>query len=517
MSVQQTIQSSMYSDIDDLTAIIRRMHLQRGVCRSDGIALEAHIALPSSIRQYTEAPSRTQYDRTLAIAKAKRANLHHDLYAMESRAVLTRPDMPLTELCASMEAITGRHFLLFGGVLAMLAILFKFFGVDGGGGGGGGGGGASATAAVGAAETRAKKLDVTVDRVKTAIAGMSKPNATNPILTSYSSKQNGAQPVGDLPPNHAALVVAAESVAKHIRAMFGGIDPADFDIAIKSPDSMRDFLLGERGPSTVMGRRFYMGKLVGLDGSATWADFIQFGEALDDWLEKRMGAVSEFLKDVMGDKKHSSNEFKVMLDNLEVIAVFPESLMNSKHPSSYNDAIASAMQEIKNAESELRIAVTPHRIIAWINASASYIRAANGKLMELWFAPLPSNAHETVVKITQHEIIDGLAAPVGKLAEGIDKLANRQQQLSQMQQQLVITDKHLAEKHEMHKDHLTDQEMAEMAALRYVNATLVFTVGMLTRCTGYMHGKVSRINNISSYLGSFEVACISLEKLYVLL
>ena len=137
MSVQQTIQTAMYQDIDALTAVIRRMQLHRGVCRTDGIALEAHIALPSSLRQYTESPSRTHYDRTLAIAKAKRANLHTDLYAMESHAVLSKHNLPMTELCASMEAITGRHFLLFGGVLAMIAILLKFFGVDSGGGGGG--------------------------------------------------------------------------------------------------------------------------------------------------------------------------------------------------------------------------------------------------------------------------------------------------------------------------------------------------------------------------------------------
>ena len=96
------------------------------------------------------------------------------------------------------EAITGRHFLLFGGVLAMIAVLLKFFGVDGGsGGGGGGGGGGAAKAAVSAVNTKLDKLDATINRVKTAIQATPKPTAANTILTSYSNKSNGAQPVGE--------------------------------------------------------------------------------------------------------------------------------------------------------------------------------------------------------------------------------------------------------------------------------------------------------------------------------
>ncbi len=521
MSVQQTIQTAMYQDIDALTAVIRRMQLHRGVCRTDGIALEAHIALPTSLRQYTESPSRTHYDRTLAIAKAKRANLHTDLYAMESHAVLSKHNLPMTELCASMEAITGRHFLLFGGVLAMIAVLLKFFGVDGGsggsgGGGGGGGGGGAAKAAVAALNTKMDKLDATIDRVKTAIQAAPKPTAANPILTSYSNKSNGAQPVGDIAPNHAALVVASEAVIKHIHDMFGGVAQDVFHKVIASPDTMRAFLLSDDGPKELMALRFYTDSLVGLDSSDTWDVFMKFTDDLSDWLEKRMSIIGEYLKDVVENKKHSRQEFEALMDNLGTPDVFPESLMKPAYPSTHNAAIAAAIEAIKNAESELRIAVTPSRTIAWINANANFIRSANAKLLELWFTRHPNDA-EKITNIVASEIINGITAAVGKLADNIDKLTNRNQQLTLMQEQLVVADKHLAEKHEMHTDHLSDADIAEMVGLRYINATLSFVVGMLTRCSSYLHSKTTRVNNISNYIGSFEAACVSLEKLYVIL
>ena len=517
MSVQQTIQTAMYQDIDALTAVIRRMQLHRGVCRTDGIALEAHIALPTSLRQYTESPSRTHYDRTLAIAKAKRANLHTDLYAMESHAVLSKRNLPMTELCASMEAITGRHFLLFGGVLAMIAVLLKFFGVDGGsGGGGGGGGGGAAKAAVSAVNTKLDKLDATINRVKTAIQATPKPTAANPILTSYSNKSNGAQPVGDIAPNHAALVVASEAVIKHIHAMFGGVAQDVFHKVIVSPDTMRAFLLSDDGPKELMALRFYTDSLVGLDSSDTWDVFMKFADDLGDWLEKRMSIIGEYLKDVVENKKYSRQEFEALLDNLGTPDVFPESLMKPTYPSTHNAAIATAIEAIKNAESELRIAVTPARTIAWINANANFIRSANAKLMELWFTRHPDDAKKTTAVVAS-EIINGITASVDTLADNIDKLTNRNQQLTLMQSQLVAADKHLAEKHEMHTDHLSDADIAEMAGLRYINATLSFSVGMLTRCSNYLHSKTTRINNISNYISSFDAACVSLEKLYVLL
>lgn len=523
MSVQETIQKAMYQDIDDLTAIIRRMHLQRGVCRSDGIALEAHIALPSSIRQYTEAPSRTHYDRTLAIAKAKRSNLHHDLYTMESRAVLSRPDLPMTELCASMEAITGRHFLLFGGVLAMIAILLKFFGVDGGsGGGGGGGGGGAATAAAVNLENRMQQLEDTVAKARTSIQASPKPNASKPVLTAYSNKNGGAQPVDTTAPNHAAIVVAAEAVIKHIHAMFAGTDADDFAEVIKSPAAMHDFLLGvdggkSAGSNILMARRFYAGKLVGLDGSNTWHTFISFGEDLSEWIDKRTAAIGDFLKSIADGVMHNSNEVMALIHTLGIVDVFPEKLLESEYPSSYNTAIAAAVTELKNADAELRIAITPARLIAWVTASSTLVKAANGKLVEIWFTPINESDGKKVEGIVTTEVVAALTAPVKELASNIDKIANRTQQLTHMQTQLAAADKQLAEQYEHHKDHMTDVQRADMAGIRYVNSTLSFAVGLMMRSAQYLHSKTTRMNNLSSYMGSYQAACISLMKLYDLL
>lgn len=510
MSVQQTIQSAMYSDIDDLTAIIRRMQLQRGVCRSDGIALEAHIALPSSIRQYTEAPSRTQYDRTLAIAKAKRANLRRDLYSMESHAVLARPNMPMKELCASMEAITGRHFLLFGGVLAMIAVLLKFFGVDGGGSGGGGGGGATAKVASVKLTAAVADLEKYVADVQKQVSATHKPNAVHPIVTTYTKSTNPVNYVAD---NHAELVVFAEQVSLNIHAMLHGAIPDDaLGKVLESPATMGAYLLDENDVMVVCCKRYIEPKIVRLDGSDEQKLFNEFVVSMGGWLDRRLDFVEEFLTDIAQGVIHTSQQAETLVKNTNVLEQVPPSIMSDGLPSSHNAAILAAVATMRTADAEIKLGETPARRTAGIRALSDILGLVGKKMEEVLYSPITMAdvSGETIMKIVD----EAITIPVNALADDVDHYTNRIKTLSDLQRQLIDADRQLAEKHEFHREHATPEQLADMAAIRYVNTSLSFIVKQMFKATQYMHGKATMSQNVEKYIRSYKAALTAYLRLY---
>ena len=511
MSVQETLQSAMYQDIDALTTVIRRMQLHRGVNRSDGIALEAHIALPASLRQYTESPSRTHYDRTLAIAKAKRANLHTDLYAMESHAVLSKHNLPMTELCASMEAITGRHFLLFGGVLAMIAILLKFFGVDGGSGGGGGGGGGAAVAAVAKVTSSVEALDKFVDSITKQINDNPKPNAATPIVTSHT--KNAPAALGALPDNHQALVLAAESVAVHIKAMFQtGITEDALGKILVSPASMGAFLLDNKAVANACFVLHIQNKLVSLDNSRYHDNFCKFLDTLDAFLNTHLDTLNKFLSDVAAGREHTPVEIQSLLNSVDVYAILPGPLLSNVTPSTVNDRLSAATRVVHDAKLMLNLGVNTPRSLELVRAKLPVLPIVGDKIKELFYTGTP----DYVMPVDEFKGIveKALSEPVDKLAATIDKYTNRLKELTNLQTQLVAVDKQLAEKHEMHRDHATPEQALDMAGIRYVNASLTFVVRQMYNSINYLHGKTVMAAQIERFISSHKAALTAYLKLH---
>lgn len=512
MSIQKSIHDAMYTDIDDLTVIIRRMQLQRGVCRSDVVALESHIALPSSIHQYTESPSRTHYDRTLKLAKAKRKQLHTDLYSMESAALLgSKPDWTRKELVTAMEAITGRHFLLFGGVLAMIAILLKFFGVDGGSGGGGGGGGGAAVAAVAKVTSSVEALGKFVDSITKQINDNPKPNAANPIVTSHT--KNAPAALGALPDNHQALVLAAESVAVHIKAMFQtGITEDALGKILVSPASMSAFLLDNKAVVGVCFVLHIQNKLVSLDNSRYHDNFCKFLDTLGAFLDTHLDTLNKFLSDVAAGREHTPVEIQSLLNSVDVYAILPGPLLSNVTPSTVNDRLSAATRVVHDAKLMLNLGVNTPRSLELVRAKLPVLPIVGDKIKELFYTGTPD--YDMPVDEFKGIVEKALSEPVDKLAATIDKYTNRLKELTNLQTQLVAVDKQLAEKHEMHRDHATPEQALDMAGIRYVNASLTFVVRQMYNSINYLHGKTVMAAQIERFISSYKAALTAYLKLH---
>ena len=278
---------------------------------------------------------------------------------------------------------------------------------------------------------------------------------------------------------------------------------------------MGDFLLDAKDVMMVACKQYIEPKIVKLDRPDEQRLFNEFVVSMGGWLDRQLPFIDEFLTDVANGVTHTSKQAEELVEKTDVFKAIPSDIMSNALPSSHNAAILDAKTHMETADNELKLGDTPARRTAMISAVGAMLNLFSKKMQEILYTPIPAAAlsAEAVVKIFDYAI----TMPVKTLADTVDHYTNRVKLLTDLQARLIDADKQLAEKHELHRDHITPDQAADMATIRYVNTSLSFAVKQMFSATQYMHGKATMSHHICKYIASYKSALTSYLKLYTAL
>lgn len=377
-----------------------------------------------------------------------------------------------------------------------------------------------ATKAAEAAKTDLVAIQTFAANTQTALP----PKATEstPIVTT-ANPTTGANTTTAQPhlqtPTMAASVAVAQTLGHRIVSLLPNDTPPDvINQIIKSPKTMRDWLLANDGRAFkeaivthFMGNSFFkIDKL-----SDTEQDnYITFYNKLDDHIASNHGNIKIVLDGVAAGKAFHLEDLQKLGFDDEYI---PKYVLDQSTPSTHNATIAHCKQSVEEAERELDIAPTIPRIAECNKRYAALLTAYGRKCNEVYF---DTAVYTLDLDNFNAEVEEVLLEP---MANYMDLLKHQESTvmplIKELQSALTKANTYLDERRETYNNSasgggVSQDELQENTTLIFVNSTLRFALDTYFSMTKLMHAKTQACVRLSKHLHTYKAAVVDIKKLY---